>query len=254
MSPPTTSQPGRQRDWLFRGWTSWAIPLALLALTILLAETTPWDEQIQNLFYSPERGWLLTLDKHRGFGLVYYTIPVRLIGAVSGLLLLSALWSLAKTRRFPWKRAYVLLCMAAIPSLVANLKSHNSMPYPKKILQYGGTCPKRSLLQAFRTRREPNGKRFHGWPAGHASGGFSLMGLAFCPEDPRKRRWGFAFSAALGGFMGLCHTMDGNHFFSHNLVSFFLAWLVASLLYLAVHALRKRFSAHPPKEPVPRPS
>ena len=32
MSPPTTSQPGRQRDWLFRGWTSWAIPLALLAL------------------------------------------------------------------------------------------------------------------------------------------------------------------------------------------------------------------------------
>lgn len=149
MSPPTTSQPGRQRDWLFRGWTSWAIPLALLALTILLAETTPWDEQIQNLFYSPERGWLLTLDKHRGFGLVYYTIPVRLIGAVSGLLLLSSLWTLLKTRRFPWKRAYVLLCMAAIPTLVANLKSRNSMPYPKKILQYGGTCPKRSLLQAF---------------------------------------------------------------------------------------------------------
>ncbi len=250
MDTPRTPAPAK--DWLFRGWTSWAIPLLLLCLTILLAETTPWDEQLQSLFYSPERGWLLTLDKHRGFGLVYYTIPVRLIGLFSGLLFLSSLWTLLKTRRFPWRRAYVLLCMLTIPTLVANLKFHNSMPYPKKLAQYGGILPKRSLLQAFRTSREPNGKRYHGWPAGHASGGFSLMGLTFIPQDPRKRRWGFALATALGGFMGICHTMDGNHFFSHNLVSLFLAWLVAALLFQAWNALQQRFAPQaPPPEPAP---
>lgn len=34
----------------FRGWTSWAVPLALLAVTIVAFDVTDWDVRIQDHF------------------------------------------------------------------------------------------------------------------------------------------------------------------------------------------------------------
>ncbi len=128
--------------------------------------------------------------------------------------------------------------MLAVPCVVANLKSYNSMPYPSKLTRYGGREERKTVVEAFRHPRQPNGKRYHGWPAGHASGGFSLMGLAFAP---RRRRWrwlGFGLATGLGLAMGVCHTMDGAHFLSHTFVSLFIAWLLAACLYGLLPRLR----------------
>ncbi len=227
-------------DLLFRGWSSWVIPLMLLAITILVFEWTDWDMAIQRHFYTPETGWLLHLNKHKGFGLVYYTIPNILLGNLGFAILVCVLWRFIRTHRLCWNGIYVILCLMCIPSLIANVKARNSMPYPSKIVEFGGKETKRTIIEAFRAHHEPGLKQYHGWPAGHASGGCSLICLAFIP---RKRQWrwaGFGTAILAGGFTGFCHTMDGAHFFSHMLVTFFLAWIVAAWLFLLLRYIRWR--------------
>ncbi len=226
-------------DLCFRGHTSWIIPLVLLVLTILLFELTPWDTWIQDHFYTPGEGWLLKLDKHHGFGLVYYTGPKWLLGQLGFVLGAIIVWIAIRKRRLAWGLLYVVITMISIPCLVANIKSDCSVPYPSRLVRYGGKEQPRNLYQAFFEPIPAGSKRYHGWPAGHASGGFAPIGAAFVPERKKYRWLAFGGVTALGFFMGICHTMDGNHFFSHNLVSYFLAWMVAAFLYLLFDKIKK---------------
>lgn len=236
----------RTANLFFRGWTSWCIPLVLLLATILVFDLTNLDIAIQDHFYTPGEGWLISMHKYSGFGLVYYTIPKFLLGNFSAVVLALGVWRFIHFKKVPHGIIYVLVTMLTIPCVVANLKSNSSMPYPSKITRYGGKEEPRTVIEAFRNPLQPSGKHYHGWPAGHASGGFSLMGLAFVPAPPRRRWLGFAITSAIGFSMGICHTMDGNHFFSHNLASFFIAWFIAALLYqLYTAALAWREKRHP---------
>ena len=222
----------------FRGRTSWSVPLALLAVTIVAFDVTDWDVRIQDHFWTPGVGWSVSLRKYSGAGLVYYTLPKLLLGLWGLCLGGWCVWKVAARRVVPWRGLYILCVMLAVPCVVANLKSYNSMPYPSKLTRYGGREERKTVVEAFRHPRQPNGKRYHGWPAGHASGGFSLMGLAFAP---RRRRWrwlGFGLATGLGLAMGVCHTMDGAHFLSHTFVSLFIAWLLAACLYGLLPRLR----------------
>ena len=231
-------------DILFRGWSSWLIPLCLLIASIVLFEVTPLDTLIQDCFYTPGDGWLIKFSKRHGFGLVYYTIPKWLLGQAGVALGVVIAWFAIKRRKIAWRLIYILATMIAVPCITANLKADNSMPYPTKLECYGGKEQKRSLYEAFFVPIPEGSKRYHGWPAGHASGGFAPIGVAFVPERRRYRYFGFAAISALGFFMGICHTMDGNHFFSHNLVSYFIALLTAALLYQLFTKLKTLYERH----------
>jgi len=219
-------------DYLFRGRNSWLVPLLLLTITIVIFELTNWDMELQSHFFVPGHGWLLHLNKHKGFGLVYYTIPNLLLGNIGFVILAYSLWRLFLRHRICWNGLYVMLCMIVIPTFVANIKAQNSMPYPSKTVEFGGRETKRSLIESFRAHNVPGLKQYHGWPAGHASGGCSLVCLAFIPRKRCLRWLGFGTAILFGGFTGFCHTIDGAHFFSHLLVTFFLAWLVSAWLFL----------------------
>ena len=234
-----------EKDHLFRSWSSVIIPALLLLATILVFEFTDWDIAIQDRFYSPEHGWLIHFDNHntyKGLALFYYTLPKFLLGIFGGCLLLLALFpQKLRTTASRAQLIFVIVCLVAIPCTVSLLKSHTNMPYPCKIERYGGKAPHRKLHQAIVAYFDKSLKLYKGWPGGHASGGFALMGLAFAPKSRRRRRIGFAIATAAGFFMGMGHTLDGSHFFSHNLVSWTIAWLIAALLYQCwINLERKR--------------
>ena len=218
-------------DILFRSWTSMAIPAVLLVSVIILFEMTPLDDIIQDLFYIGDGRWCIEFHKYSGWGLFYYTLPKILLGMFGAAVLFHGGWLFFRKRIKPFGHIYVLVCLGAIPGVVAILKANSNMPYPRKLVQYGGACQKVSLADAYLKPLAQGEKQYKGWPGGHASGGFAIMGLAFVFTAPRKRWRGFLAAVLLGFFMGMGHTMDGNHFISHVLVSFFIGWLVSALLY-----------------------
>lgn len=209
------------------------LPLGLLLAVLAASETTPFDLRIQDCFFEHNsRQWLIKFDKQSPLGLTFYVIPKILLGVFAGLLLLLAIRRKWGRWSCPWKRprlVYILLCLALIPSLVSVLKATTGVAYPRKIERYsGGSIPYRSVWQSIPLHAGE--KRYQGWPAGHASGGFALFGLAFAALTRPGRQRGFGIAVATGCLMGTYQMLAGNHYLSHTLVSMLLAWLVAGLL------------------------
>ena len=209
------------------------LPLGLLLVVLAASEWIPFDLCIQDRFFDQNsRQWLIKFDKQSPLGLTFYVIPKILLGIFAGSVLLLAIRQKWGRLSCPWNRSrliYILLCLALIPSLVSVLKATTGVAYPRKIDRYGGgSIPYRSVWQSI--PHHTGEKRYMGWPAGHASGGFALFGLAFAALTQSGRRRGFGIAVTIGCLMGTYQMLAGNHYLSHTLVSMLLAWLVAGLL------------------------
>ena len=62
------------------------------------------------------------------------------------------------------------------------------------------------------------------FPAGHASGGFALLGLIGLARTTRGRWAAFAVAMAAGWAMGVYQMAKGAHYLSHTLVTLLVAW------------------------------
>lgn len=209
------------------------LPLLLLLVVLAAGEWTPFDLWVQDCFYDQNsRQWLVKFDKQSPLGLTFYVIPKILLGIFGGSVLLLAVRQQWGRWACPWSRprlVYILICLALIPSLVSLLKANTGVAYPRKIDRYGGgNIPYRTVWQSI--PRQAGEKRYKGWPAGHASGGFALFGLAFAARSRPGRRRGFIMAVTTGCLMGTYQMLAGNHYVSHTIVSMLLAWLVAGLL------------------------
>jgi membrane-associated PAP2 superfamily phosphatase len=223
----------RQTQWNGALYYGAVLPLGLLVLVLAVGEWVPFDLWVQDCLYDwNSRQWLVAFDKHSALGLIFYVIPKILLGIFAGLLFLLTIRQRWGRFACPWNRSrliYVLLCMALIPSLVAILKAHTGVAYPRKIDRYGGgNIPYRTVWQSI--PRHVGEKRYKGWPAGHASGGYALFGLAFAALSRPGRRRGLMIALATGSLMGTYQMLAGNHYLSHTIVSMLLAWLVAGVL------------------------
>lgn len=223
----------RQTQWNGALYYGAVLPLGLLVLVLAVGEWVPFDLWVQDCLYDwNSRQWLVAFDKHSALGLIFYVIPKILLGIFAGLLFLLTIRQRWGRFACPWNRSrliYVLLCMALIPSLVAILKAHTGVAYPRKIDRYGGgNIPYRTVWQSI--PRHIGEKRYKGWPAGHASGGYALFGLAFAALSRPGRRRGLMIALATGSLMGTYQMLAGNHYLSHTIVSMLLAWLVAGVL------------------------
>lgn len=209
------------------------LPMGLLLAFLVASELIPFDLWLQDFFYDQNsQQWLVKFDKHSPLGLTLYVIPKILLGGYGGAVFLLAIRQQWGRLVCPWGRArliYVLMCLVLIPSLVSLFKAHTGVVYPRKIDRYGGgAIPYRTVWQSIPSHAGE--KRYKGWPAGHASGGFALFGLAFAATSRSGRRRGFMLAVTSGCLMGTYQMLAGNHYFSHTIVSLLLAWLVAGLL------------------------
>lgn len=203
--------------------------LLLLAGTILLFETTDLDLRVQRyLFDADSQRWLWDRDEPMARLFLYDGVKVMLGGYVLmlGVLLVSSRFfrRLRGVRRPLW---VALLVMASVPSLVGILKSVTDVPCPADLHEFGGVLPYVRLIS--RENDVPfAAKRQRCFPAGHASGGFALLGMVTLFRKRRGRVIMTVGALAVGSLMGGYKMLIGDHFLSHTIITMLLAWLVTA--------------------------
>jgi membrane-associated PAP2 superfamily phosphatase len=213
-----------------------------LLLALVVFETTPADLLVQDLFYAPGRGWLV--DRKAPMPAFFFYDGPKVVFAVFIAVLLGCLTVPARWfPRRPFSRrtaAFLLACIGLVPGTVGLLKATTGVFYPYQVERYGGTRPYRNLVHSI--PYVPGQARGHGFPAGHASGGFALLGLHFAFRGRRARWVGLATGFVVGWTLGLYQMLKGAHYLSHTVVTMLLAWLIIVLL-------ARLFRLDPPAEP-----
>lgn len=217
-------------------------PLALFAALLLWFEPSDLDLVLSDPFYRAGAGgwvyresWWAKALLHRGGKLLIVAIATGLLGVLIG--------SFATSLLRPWRRAalYLLLTIGLGTGGIALAKVAINRHCPWDYQRYGGTVPYTPLFAP----APAAGKVGHCFPAGHASGGFSLLGSYFVYHRRCRRRAGAALVGGLllGSLFGFGQLARGAHFVSHNIWTAAFCWLVALLLY--VFAFRGRLWSEP---------
>ncbi|MCF8719746.1 phosphatase PAP2 family protein [Nitrospina gracilis] len=206
------------------------VPFLLALFLFVVFEFTHLDLTVENWFFDSATGqfplrhvWFFKVFMHRW---VKYVIVA--VGVVVGVCLLLSL-KLPQFRRHWRVFLFLGLCLGLGPAAVAGLKAATNMHCPYDLQMYGGTFPYVRLFEW-----APEGmRRGRCWPAGHASGGFALMGFYFIwwRSRPRWAHAALAFGLVYGFAMGIGRMVQGAHFLSHNFWSALVCWLVALLCY-----------------------
>lgn len=169
------------------------------------------DLWFQGLFWDG-RAWLVPHEHPLGLALAYDG-PKALI--IIWALLLIGVAIFAKRVRI--RALYLVACLAVVSLACTQLRAVTGMATPLELKAFGGAYDHLLLFQA-----KPPGYPSHAFPAGHASGGFALLGLAWVLK---VRRWrGLALGLGFGCWMGLYQVARGEHFLSHTLATAALAW------------------------------
>lgn len=210
--------------------TPW-LALGLLAAVLALFELTNLDLQLQDRFYNFEtRRWVV--DEKAPLGrLVFYNGPKALVWifALTTLTLAAGpeRWreKLRVNRRGLWLGVLVI---ATVPALAGLGKKYTNIYCPSEIRRYGGDVAYVKLCEPH-PPDDPAGRRGGCFPAGHASGGFALMGLLAVRGTRRWRNGVLALGLGLGWWMGGYQMLKGAHYLSHTLTTMLVAWLVVWL-------------------------
>jgi membrane-associated PAP2 superfamily phosphatase len=227
-----------RRFFFFHLW----FPLGLFAALVLLFETTDLDLRLSDLFFDSNQHlffwkntWWATSLIHSGGKLFVAGVWVSLLFC----LVVSFLrWSLPRLRAWRAALLFLVLGMISGPATVGCLKLFVNRPYPEHIKRYGGPLEYTKIFQG----APPTNRHYKGFPAGHASAGYGLMGLYFVFREkrPRLAPWGLVFGLALGTLFAFGQHVRGLHYASHNVWSAAICWFEALALYLWL--FRKRLA------------
>ena len=203
------------------------IACLLLAGVTALFEFTNFDLALQDKFYNPATGrWLVDVDEPVGRAIFYngpkifvWVVGVTLLTLVAG----PARWreKLRFERRGLWLALLVLISTLAAAGAG---KEYANVFCPSETRRYGGQVAYAKLCEPFPAGDRP-ARRGKCFPAGHASGGFALMGLLALRSSRRWRRGAVWLGLGLGWWMGLYQMLKGAHYLSHTLTTLLLAWI-----------------------------
>lgn len=210
--------------------------LLALVLTLLVFETVDWDVALQDRFYDPEnREWIVDRREPMARGM-FYEGPKYIIGAIGlgalGLALAPARWrarpGFARRELFT-----AFLTLLTVPVLVGQLKDVTNTFCPRQNRRYGGDVPYVRVFESYPQNDRP-ARRGLCFPAGHASGGFALIGLFWLRRTRRWRMTTALAALATGWAMGSYQMLNGSHYLSHTLATMWIAILVAQLWRLGL--------------------
>lgn len=130
-----------------------------------------------------------------------------------------------------WRRtAVACLAVAVISSgliVEVGLKKTMGRPRPVQTVQFGGDMP---FHAAFERGATPG--KHKSFTSGHAAAGFSLMALGLCAGPLWRRRW-LLIGLVTGSVVGLGRIMQGGHYLSDVVFSFYVVWLTSELVAYA---------------------
>jgi membrane-associated PAP2 superfamily phosphatase len=212
-------------------------PGIAFVLAFAIVEIGQFDRPIARaFFYGPENGWLgAGAGNWWARDLIHQSgrwLP-RSVATLAGLGWLAS-FGLAPLR--PWRREllYVFCGMALVIGLVGGLKELTNVDCPWDLVEFGGANP---YVPLFGDR--PGGlKHAACFPAAHSSSGFALLAIYFAlrGRSPRLARVAFWLATGVGLVFAFGQEARGAHFFSHDLTSAALAWLILAWMYSAMLA------------------
>lgn len=213
-----------------------AVPLLLFGFAIAACEITHVDLALADRCYdfasgtwpARESWWAQWLIHKRGRDLVVVVASFSLIAGVLS-------FQIERLKRWRWQALYLLLVICLGTGLVAVGKNLTGRHCPWDMERYGGTVPYTRLFEG----PSPGPDKGRCFPAGHAAGGYALMGIYFALRDRRMAtaRAGLAAGAALGTIYGYGQMARGAHFLSHTIWSAAVCWFAALVLYAAFRPL-----------------
>ncbi|AOS44132.1 PAP2 superfamily protein [Lacunisphaera limnophila] len=200
----------------------------LLAVFLVVAEATALDLWVQDRCYDFAQGrWMV--DATEPLGRLFFYDGPKVIIILTAVVLLGLLLGPVRWRdRWGFGRrelGVAVLTLVTLPVLASVGKGTTNTFTPAEIRRYGGDVPYVKVFEAYPADDRP-AKRGRAFPAGHASGGFALIGLAVLG---RTRAWwwgGIALSWAAGWWMGGYQILKGAHYLSHTVTTMLLAWMV----------------------------
>jgi membrane-associated PAP2 superfamily phosphatase len=210
--------------------TLW-VTLGLLAAVVALFELTELDLSLQDKFYNFEtQRWVV--DEKAPLGrLVFYNGPKALVWVIALTALTLAAGPARWRERFQLNRRGLwlgVLVIATVPALAGLGKKYTNTFCPSEVRRYGGDVAYAKLCEPFPGDDVPD-RRGGCFPAGHASGGFALMGLLAVRSSRRWRKGIILLGLGLGWWMGGYQMLKGAHYLSHTLTTMLVAWLVVLL-------------------------
>jgi membrane-associated PAP2 superfamily phosphatase len=198
----------------------------------LLFEVTDLDRVASSAFYDSAGGRWVGKDAWWANELLHTGGKWLVVVFATGALVAFAL-SFRLRRLAEWRGAalYLALCIGIGTGLVAAAKEVTDRHCPREMDLFGGSVPYTRLFEGTPPGYPP-GRCF---PAGHASGAFSLAGLYFVARARRSpgAGWWLAPAALLGTAFAFGQQARGAHFLSHNLWAAAICWYAALALSAA---------------------
>ena len=223
--------------------------LIALILATILFEVTPLDIVFQEFFYSRSTSSWLIGEDDKVLRLVFYT-SARIL-YIS--LVLFLLFTLIFFRKLDWvKNNYqgliiVVISCFLIPVIITLIKNHSHIPCPDQLFIFNGSFKHTGLFEILGEKTFSNyifapsfDRYFPGcFPAGHSSGGFSLLSLLFLFKSPMARKAVLFFVMVFAWSISFYKIAVGDHFLSHSLTTMFIAWLMILIIVEVVEYLSR---------------
>lgn len=217
-----------------------SIPTVAIALVVavLIFEFLPIDGMVQPWFYNANTHTWLVDRNDPVLDLMFYS-GIKKIFVTSILFLL---FSLVFLRRFSWVKdntkglLIVVLSSIIVPLTVGALKDTTNMPCPNQLVEYDGPYPHIGLFEQLTEQQQRPVTRCY--PAGHASGGFSLLALLFLVTASRSKKIILALVMTLGWSTATYKMAIGDHFLGHSVVTMILAWLIILMIVAGVEKIK----------------
>lgn len=206
----------------------WLAGLGFLIPVIFIGEFTMVDVWVQDLFFNAETGnWLIGRRDVLPRAL-FYTGPkyaIILLGVALITLLLGKRrwrdrWGVTRTGLIA-----AILVIGLVPALIGFMKGATGVYCPWDIRRYGGPAPYVRVFESHPLNDIPD-YAGRGFPAGHASGGFALIGLLALARTGRQEKLVITLALGMGWWMGTYQLAKGAHYLSHNFVTMGITWLV----------------------------
>lgn len=208
------------------------ITFTLLVFSILFFGLSGFDIYLQDMFYDfGEKHWILSPNVEP-YKFIFYDGIKKLLILISVLFLFSLAFYKVSTLVKKSRRGILVVVLAAImvPSITGLLKSNTNMPCPRDVIEYGGLYPETKVWENYPDEVLSRGHQLKCWPAGHASGGFALLSLAFLFKKRKDQYFTIGVALVIGWTMGIYKMIIGDHFFSHTFITMVLAWLIILII------------------------
>lgn len=212
-----------------RPWRALVVSLAALVAVFVLFEFTGADLAVQDRLFDFATGkWRVDAKDSLGRALFYNGPKYLIIAAAVALLVLAVApgrWR-ERIRVDRCGLVVALLTLASVPVLAGQGKATTNVFCPYENRRYGGDVAYIKVLERFPDDDRP-ARKGRGFPAGHSSGGFALIGLLWLRRGRAWRAGVIALALIVGWWMGGYQMLKGAHYLSHTVVTMVFALCMA---------------------------